>query len=118
MMVFYVYKQHQGELVDGEKWGIMKIVYVAPVDNERGHVEMVKFKPFRPMQKLDINYIRNCRAQFTLDEWIDVLISAMEYTPSAFSSLTQKLEFLTRLLPFIEPRLNMIELAPKGTGKS
>ena len=32
--------------------------------------------------------------------------------------MTQKLEFLTRLLPFIEPRLNLIELAPKGTGKS
>ena len=96
----------------------MKIVYIQPVEHEAGHVEMVKFKPFRPMQKLDINYIRNCRAQFTLEEWIDVLISAMEYTPSAFKSMTQKLEFLTRLLPFIEPRLNLIELAPKGTGKS
>jgi ATP-dependent Lon protease len=42
----------------------------------------------------------------------------MEYTPSAFANKTQKLEFLSRLLPFIEPRLNMIELAPKGTGKS
>ena len=32
--------------------------------------------------------------------------------------MTQKLEFVTRLLPFVEPRLNLIELAPKGTGKS
>ena len=114
----YLIEEYPDDLIDGEKWGIMKIVYIAPVDNERGHVEMVKFKPFRPMQKLDINYIRNCRAQFTLEEWVDVLISAMEYTPTAFTSLTQKLEFLTRLLPFIEPRLNLIELAPKGTGKS
>lgn len=114
----YLIEEYPNDLIDGEKWGIMKIVYIAPVDNERGHVEMVKFKPFRPMQKLDINYIRNCRAQFTLEEWIDVLISAMEYTPTAFAGLTQKLEFLTRLLPFIEPRLNLIELAPKGTGKS
>ena len=114
----YLIEEYPDDLIDGEKWGIMKIVYIAPVDNERGHVEMVKFKPFRPMQKLDINYIRNCRAQFTLEEWIDVLISAMEYTPTAFAGLTQKLEFLTRLLPFIEPRLNLIELAPKGTGKS
>lgn len=114
----YLIEEFPDDLIDGEKWGIMKIVYIAPVDNERGHVEMVKFKPFRPMQKLDINYFRYCRAQFTLEEWIDVLISAMEYTPTAFNSLTQKLEFLTRLLPFIEPRLNMIELAPKGTGKS
>lgn len=114
----YLIEEYPDDLIDGEKWGILKIVYIAPSDEERGHVEMVKFKPFRPMQKLDINYIRNCRAQFTLEEWIDVLISAMEYTPSTFASLTQKLEFLTRLLPFIEPRLNMIELAPKGTGKS
>lgn len=114
----YLIEEYPDDLIDGEKWGIMKIVYIAPVDNERGHVEMVKFKPFRPMQKLDINYIRNCRTQFSLEEWIDVLISAMEYTPTAFVSLTQKMEFLTRLLPFIEPRLNMIELAPKGTGKS
>ena len=114
----YLIEEYPDDLIDGEKWGIMKIVYIAPTDNERGHLEMVKFKPFRPMQKLDIDYIRNCRAQFTLEEWIDVLISAMEYTPSAFANLTQKLEFVTRLLPFIEPRLNMIELAPKGTGKS
>lgn len=114
----YLIEEYPDDLIDGEKWGIMKIVYIAPTDGERGHVEMVKFKPFRPMQKLDINYIRNCRAQFTLEEWIDVLISAMEYTPTAFANMTQKLEFLTRLLPFIEPRLNLIELAPKGTGKS
>lgn len=114
----YLIEEYPDDLIDGEKWGIMKIVYIAPVDNERGHVEMVKFKPFRPMEKLDINYIRSCRAQFTLEEWVDVLISAMEYTPTAFVSMTPKLEFITRLLPFIEPRLNLIELAPKGTGKS
>lgn len=114
----YLIEQFPDDLIDGEKWGIMKIVYISPSEHERGHVEMVNFKPFRPMEKLDINHVRNCRAQFTLEEWIDVLISAMEYTPSAFVNITQKLEFLTRLLPFIEPRLNMIELAPKGTGKS
>ena len=114
----YLIEEHPDDLIDGEKWGIMKLVYIAPIDKERGHIEMVKFKPFRPMQKLDINYIRFCRSQFTLEEWVDVLISAMEYTPSAFANMTQKLEFITRLLPFIEPRLNLIELAPKGTGKS
>lgn len=114
----YLIEEFPDDLIDGEKWGIMKVVYIVPSEGSRGYVEMVKFKPFRPMEKLDINYFRNCRTQFSLDEWVDVLISAMEYTPSAFISMTQKLEFLTRLLPFIEPRLNFIELAPKGTGKS
>ncbi len=42
----------------------------------------------------------------------------MEYEADGFTTMTEKLEFLTRLLIFIEPRLNVIELAPKGTGKS
>ena len=114
----YLVKEFPEDLVDGEKWGILKVVYVPPQENESGHVEMVGFKPFRPIENMDLNYFRRCREKFTLDEWIDVLISAMEYNPGSFGSKTQKLEFLTRLLPFIEPRLNMVELAPKGTGKS
>ena len=114
----YLIEEFPDDLIDGEKWGIMKIAYIAPGEGQPGYVQMTKFKPFRPMQKLDINYIRSCRERFTLEEWIDVLISAMEYTPSTFKNTTQKLEFITRLLPFVEPRLNMIELAPKGTGKS
>lgn len=106
------------DLTDGERWGLIKLVYIPPMDKERGYVEMSKFKPFRPLDRLDLNAFRQCREQFTIEEWIDVLISAMEYTPSAFPSTTSKLEFLARLLPFIQPRLNMIELAPKGTGKS
>lgn len=116
---YYLIEQFPDDLIDGEKWGILKIVYIPPEEGRSGgYIEMAAFKPFRPMQRLDMNAFRKCREQFTLEEWVDVLISAMEYTPSAFAGMTQKLEFLTRLLPFIEPRLNMIELAPKGTGKS
>lgn len=114
----HVVELNSADLVDGEKWGIIKLVYVPPMDKEKGYVEMSKFKPFRPLERLDLNAFRQCREQFTIEEWIDVLISAMEYTPSAFPNMTSKLEFLARLLPFIQPRLNMIELAPKGTGKS
>ena len=42
----------------------------------------------------------------------------MEYNPNGFNSLGQKITFLSRLLVFVEPRINLIELAPKGTGKS
>ena len=70
------------------------------------------------IKPVDINYLVNARKRFSTEEWIDVLISAMEYDPDGFDGLTQKLEFLTRLLIFVEPRLNAIELAPKGTGKS
>lgn len=63
-------------------------------------------------------FFRDARKHFTTEEWINFLLSAMEYDSQGFVSMANKLEFLTRLLVFVEPRLNVIELAPKGTGKS
>ncbi len=114
----YLVERYPSDLIDGEKWGLLKVVYLPPSEDGAGHVEMVDFKPFKPLERLDLNLFRSFRSQFSTEEWIDVIISAMEYNPDSFVSLTQKLEFVTRLLPFIEPRLNMVELAPKGTGKS
>jgi ATP-dependent Lon protease len=51
------------------------------------------------------------------DEWIDVLVQSVGFNPEMFgkrSMLTQ----LIRLIPFCEHNYNLIELGPKGTGKS
>lgn len=114
----YVYSRNSGEFVEGEKWGIIKLCLLPDDDGKKNHIQMVDYKPFKPYSSVDISYLAEARRYFTTLEWIDVLLSAMEYDPDGFTSLTQKLEFLTRLLIFIEPRLNVIELAPKGTGKS
>jgi ATP-dependent Lon protease len=114
----YVYSQHTGELVDGEKWGIIKLCLLPDEDGKHNHVEMVDFKPFKPYKSVDVNYFREARKLFSTEEWMDLILSAMEYDSGGFESIRQKFEFLTRLLIFVEPRLNMIELAPKGTGKS
>lgn len=114
----YVYSKHKGELVDGEKWGIIKLCVMPDDDGKKNHIEMVDYKPFKPYKSVDIHYFLEARKHFTTEEWLDVLLSAMEYDADGFESMTQKIEFLTRLLIFLEPRLNVIELAPKGTGKS
>ena len=114
----YTYNKHKGELVDGEKWGIIKLCLLLDDDGKKYHVQMVDYKPFRPYSSVDVNYLAEARQHFTIQEWMDVLLSAMEYDPDGFTNMTQKMEFLTRLLIFAEPRLNVIELAPKGTGKS
>ena len=114
----YVYSKYQGDLVDGEKWGIIKLCLMPDDDGKKNHVEMVDFKPFKPYRTVDVSYFREARKSFDVNEWIDVLLSAMEYNSDGFESIHQKLEFLSRLLIFVEPRLNVIELAPKGTGKS
>ena len=114
----YVFSQHKGTLVDGELWGIIKICLLPDDDGKKFHVEMVDYKPFKPYKSVDMTFLREARQHFTTTEWIDFILSAMEYDASGFKSMQQKIEFLTRLLIFVEPRLNVIELAPKGTGKS
>ena len=49
---------------------------------------------------------------------MDIVLGAIDYNPEAFENEGEKLAIIKRLLPFSEKRLNMIELAPKGTGKS
>jgi len=112
----YIAKKHK-ELKDGEMWGVITLSYVPPAGKEKGMIELVSYKPFKPYQ-VDIDYYRTARKEFTTQEWIDLLIRSMEYNPEGFESFTQKLQFISRLHIFVEPRLNLIELAPKGTGKS
>lgn len=99
-------------------WGVGELFYVPPdgTDNKRGQVWLRDFKPFQA-GKIDLDYFIECRAHFEVDEWRDLLVSSMGFNPAAHS-LRQKEILLTRILPFVEPRLNLVELAPKGTGKS
>ncbi len=112
----FVVEKHK-ELLGGEVWGVFTLVYQPPGSGSMGHIAIVDYKPFKPYE-IDLDYFREGRKEFTLEEWIDVLIRSMEYNPNVFQSIEQKLYFLSRLLVFVEPRLNMIELSPKGTGKS
>jgi ATP-dependent Lon protease len=118
----YVARKHP-ELKDNEVWGIVKLAYSPPSPPEHGYIDMINFKAFAPY-KVDLNYYKDMSKVFSFEEWVDVLIRAMEYNPSydnpnsGFDSIEKKLLFLSRLLVFVEPNLNVIELAPKGTGKS
>jgi ATP-dependent Lon protease len=60
---------------------------------------------------------RNRRAEFTTDEWLDLLLRSMGYEPTIMDRRL-KLLFLLRLVPLCEPNYNLIELGPRGTGKS
>ena len=99
-------------------WGIGTLRYVPPDGEEvlRGQIWMVDFKPFQS-PGTDLDYYKECRKQFSLDEWIDLLISSCQFNPDVLQ-LPQKMILLSRIIPLIQPRVNLAELAPKGTGKS
>ena len=70
----YTYNKHQGELVDGEKWGIVKLCLIEDNDGKKKHVQMVDYKPFKPYSSVDVNYLAEARQHFTTLEWIDLLL--------------------------------------------
>jgi len=99
-------------------WGLVQLGYRGPDDeNKRGCLTLLEYKDFCPYS-INLEAYRDARSLFTTDEWIDVLLGAIDYNPAGYEDWIQKHTVLTRLLPFIEPRLNLVELAPKGTGKS
>lgn len=111
-------EEFKEDLIDGEQWGNITLNYVEPIARKTGYIEMVAYRSFEPYKKIDFDYYFKAREQFTVEEWLNMLITTMEYDPESFNTMEQKMEFVTRLLPLVEPRLNMIELGPKGTGKS
>jgi ATP-dependent Lon protease len=57
------------------------------------------------------------RAAFTTQEWIDFLIRSIGLEPSSLSDRAKKVTLL-RMVPFVERNYNLVELGPRGTGKS
>ena len=116
-----------------EIWGMVELGYLSPddydwsfefdkkkthaKDGKSGKISLLSFKSFCPYL-IDLEYYKEVRKEFTIEEWIDVLLGAVDYNATGYKNEEQKLTMLSRLLPFVEKRLNLIELAPKGTGKS
>ena len=130
----HVWDVCKDDLVKGKDvWGMVELGYRSPDDfdfefeyekktskaknSKAGKITLVSFKNFCPY-RIDLDQYKDARKDFTTEEWIDVILGAVDYNAAGYETQEQKLTMLTRLLPFVEKRLNLIELAPKGTGKS
>ncbi len=73
----------------------------------------------KPIQLATFDLEEYCegRSQFTTDEWIDLMIRSIGLEPFHFDRRL-KLLFLARLIPLCEQNYNLVELGPRGTGKS
>lgn len=101
-------------LLEGGQWGAGRLF----VRSEGKH-NIIELVEFHPMQsgRVNLESLVKAREQFTTREWIYLLLRTMGYEPAAYSE-TQQNNLLLRVLPLIQNNLNMMELAPKGTGKS
>ncbi|MBR1656942.1 MAG: BREX system Lon protease-like protein BrxL [Synergistaceae bacterium] len=112
------WQKYSRELSAGrEVWGIIELGYRLSEGKNQGRIELVSFETFCPYTVSTDDY-REARSEFNIYEWEDILLGAIDYNAEGYRDEERKLSMLTRLLTFAEKRLNIIELAPKGTGKS
>ena len=78
--------------------------------------EIASLKPIQ-MPNLDLDEIKDARANFTKEEWMTLLLRSAGYEPDELTE-KEKLHYLLRFVPFIQKNYNLVELGPRGTGKS
>lgn len=105
-------------LLMGGVWAQVEVRHQYDED-ARGRRSPFWIEQINPIQlaSFDLEEYRENRARFTTEEWVDLLIRSMGLEPIHFDRRL-KLLFLVRLIPLCEHNYNLIELGPRGTGKS
>lgn len=109
---------HENLLRSG-MWGFATLKYMSDLQTDGlplSPVVLVKFTPFQA-SRVNLTEFSQKRNEFTLQEWIEVLINTLGLAPEAYSERARFL-LLSRLVPLVEPNTNLIELGPRATGKT
>ena len=104
------------KLLVGGIWCIVDMAYELADGPARSPWQIEALKPIQ-VASINFDEFLSARAQFTTDEWMDTLMQSIGFNPALFSRRA-KLLTLIRLVPYCERNYNLIELGPKGTGKS
>jgi ATP-dependent Lon protease len=104
------------KLLTGGVWCICDIEYFHSEDQRVVPWILGSIKPIQ-LSNFDFEGYLAARREFTTDEWIDLLIQSIGFNPEMFGRRAKLIQ-LVRLIPFVERNYNLVELGPKGTGKS
>ncbi|MFH1749165.1 MAG: BREX system Lon protease-like protein BrxL [Planctomycetota bacterium] len=111
---------HEHErMLTGGFYAEVTLVYDAAIAQEKGGrpfgVEAIR--PIQLSKREVLDSLGRGRELFTTAEWKKFLIRSIGLEPEALSERTQNIVLL-RMVPFVERNYNMVELGPRGTGKS
>ncbi len=112
------YLRDYDRLLMGGIWAQVELrhQYDEEAKGKRSPFWIESLKPIQ-VATFDLEEYRACRRELATDEWIDLLLRTVGLEPSHFDRRL-KLLFLVRLIPLCEHNYNLIELGPRGTGKS
>ncbi|MBV8557220.1 MAG: protease Lon-related BREX system protein BrxL [Planctomycetaceae bacterium] len=112
------YVREYDRLLMGGIWAQVDIrhQYDEEASGKRSPFWIDGLKPIQ-LATFDLDEYRECRRQFTTEEWVDLLLRSVGFEPAHFDRRL-KLLLLVRLVPLCEQNYNLVELGPRGTGKS
>lgn len=110
-----IIKKNQ-RLLSGGVWCLITMGYQPSDERDSSPWIVESLKPIQ-ISDVDLAEFKELRKNFTRDEWIDLLLQTIGLNPDEFT-FRSKLIQLARLIPYCENNYNLIELGPKGTGKS
>lgn len=105
-------------LLTGGFYAEVTLEYDAIIAEEKGIAFGIKdLRPIQLSKRNVLDILAEARKSFTSEEWIDFLLRSIGLEPEALDQRAKN-AILVRLVPFVERNYNMVELGPRGTGKS
>jgi len=113
-----VRSRYEDVLLTVGAWGQITVEYdpSAEVDRKRYPFAVVDFVPFQ-LTRINLDDFLEIRSRFSFDEWLDLLVESIGFAAERLPK-DVKLLMMLRLVPFVEPNYNLIELGPRETGKT
>ena len=110
------YYRRYDRLLEGGIWALVDVEYRQPATKGDSPFFVADLKPIQ-LARFDEAEFLDGRGQFTREEWIDILTRTVGLEPERMDHRLKML-LVARLIPFVEKNYNLIELGPRGTGKS
>lgn len=105
-------------LLTGGFYAEVTLTYDSVIAEEKGNAfGIAELRPIQMSNRNVLDVMSAARTQFSSEEWRDFLVRSIGLEPSELSQ-RGKDAILLRMVPFVERNYNMVELGPRGTGKS
>ena len=106
-------------LLTGGFYAEITLEYDATIAQEKNGrpFGILNLRPIQLSKRGAVDEIAKGRLSFSTEEWKNLLIRSIGFEPSEISERMQDILFL-RMVPFVERNYNVVELGPRGTGKS
>lgn len=105
-------------LLTGGFYAEVTLSYDSIIAEEKGNAfGIAELRPIQMSNRNVLDVMAEARTQFSSEEWRDFLVRSIGLEPSELSQRAKD-AILLRMVPFVERNYNMVELGPRGTGKS